>query len=131
MQFILSTLFTAMPAVIPVFVLMCTRIRPMRYRTQHLLMKAALALYIFGIAGFAAHAWQLGLGASEFFNAFYGAPQEKTLFCYAGYAGQGFAAFAVMLIINWGALVTYFGRKPALADGFKEPEAAAGKTESK
>ena len=50
MQFILSTLLTALPAILPVFVLMCARIWPMRFRAQKVLMAAAFLCYAEALA---------------------------------------------------------------------------------
>jgi len=102
MQFILSTLLTALPAILPVFVLMCARIWPMRFRAQKVLMAAAFALHAAEIAG----------GAPAFFNAFYGSPSVMTPYAMAGYAGQCLAVFALMLIVNWRAMVGYFSDEP-------------------
>ena len=59
MQFILSTLLTALPAILPVFVLMCARIWPMRFRAQKVLMAAAFLCYAEALAAFALHAAEI------------------------------------------------------------------------
>lgn len=112
MQFILSTLVTALPAILPVFVLMCTRIRPMRFRAQRNLLLLAIAAYAGAIGAFAAHAAGLAGGVAEFYAAFYGTPARMTGWCMAGYAGQGLAVFALMLIVNWTTILGNLGRGP-------------------
>ena len=108
MQFILSTLLTALPAILPVFVLMW----PMRFRAQKVLMAAAFLCYAEALAAFALHAAEIAGGAPAFFNAFYGSPSVMTPYAMAGYAGQCLAVFALMLIVNWRAMVGYFSDEP-------------------
>lgn len=112
MQFILSMLLTALPAILPVFVLMCARIWPMRFRAQKVLMAAAFLCYAEALAAFALHAAEIAGGAPAFFNAFYGSPSVMTPYAMAGYAGQCLAVFALMLIVNWRAMVGYFSDEP-------------------
>ena len=69
MQFILSTLLTALPAILPVFVLMCARIWPMRFRAKGA-DGGCFPMLCGALAAFALHAAEIAGGAPAFFNAF-------------------------------------------------------------
>ena len=120
MNFILSTLLTALPLILPVFVLMCAKIWPMRFRAQKVLMAAALVVYAAALIAFGLHSAEIGGGTQGFFNAFYGAPAVMTSYALAGYAGQAAAVFALMLIVNWRAMVGYFKDEPKAKDSSKK-----------
>ena len=76
------------------------------------LMAAAFLCYAEALAAFALHAAEIAGGAPAFFNAFYGSPSVMTPYAMAGYAGQCLAVFALMLIVNWRAMVGYFSDEP-------------------
>ena len=84
----------------------------MRFRAQKVLMAAAFLCYAEALAAFALHAAEIAGGAPAFFNAFYGSPSVMTPYAMAGYAGQCLAVFALMLIVNWRAMVGYFSDEP-------------------
>ena len=84
----------------------------MRFRAQQVLMAAAFLCYAEALAAFALHAAEIAGGAPAFFNAFYGSPSVMTPYTMAGYAGQCLAVFALMLIVNWRAMVGYFSDEP-------------------
>ena len=81
----------------------------MRFRAQKVLMAAAFLCYAEALAAFALHAAEIAGGAPAFFNAFYGSPSVMTPYAMAG---RCLAVFALMLIVNWRAMVGYFSDEP-------------------
>lgn len=127
MGFIISTLLTGFPVILPVIVLLIARLVGYRYPVQKPLMMAALAFYALGLIAFAVHGWTTGLGPAEFFRAYYGHPTEQTLACKAGYAGQALAVVALLFVVNWSTVRLFLMRRDAKKAA--QGKAPAGKSQ--
>lgn len=138
MGFIVSTLLTAFPVILPVIILLIAKLVGYRYPVQKPLMMTALALYALALLAFAAHGWITGLGPGEFFRAYYGHPAERTWACMTGYAGQALAVVALLFVVNWSTVRLFFLRPNAkkdagsqAAEGESAFDKAADKTSEK
>ena len=126
MQFILQTLLTAFPFILPILILLIAKKVGFRYKAQRPFFRAAFVFYGLALAAFALHAYSSGGGAAEFFLAYYGSPVEKTMLCYGGFLGQGLAVVMLLFVVNW-STVTLFFMKPEKS---KTPEPAAKEGEA-
>lgn len=91
----------AFPFLIPVVVLMIGRIVGYQWRIQRLLVSVAIMFYAVSLFGFIAHTSMLGLSLQEFFNAYYGKPEARTVAYYVGLTGQALAVITLMFVVNW------------------------------
>ena len=86
---------------IPVVVLINGRIVGYQWRIQRLLVSVAIMFYAVSLFGFIAHTSMLGLSLQEFFNAYYGKPEARTVAYYVGLTGQALAVITLMFVVNW------------------------------
>ena len=108
LQWLLGTLTTALPFLIPVVVLMAARLTGYRWAAQRHATRLSLALYAFSLLAFAIHAADYG-NANEWFRAFYGEPQDRTTWCLLGYWAQGLSAVAILFAVNWRVIRLFYG----------------------
>lgn len=120
MQFILQTLLTAFPFILPIFILLIAKKVGFRYPQQRPFFRAAFVLYGAALVAFAAHAFTFGDGAAEFFRAYYGSPVEKTTLCYLGFLGQGLAVVALLFVVNWNTIELFFMRSKKASNEQKD-----------
>lgn len=109
LEWLLSTLMGAFPFLVPVAVLLITRIVGCTWPIQRLLVLVFTAFYALSLMAFAWHMWLVGTDVQEFFLGFYGHPAEKTVPYYLGLACQMFATLALLLAINWKVLRLFKG----------------------
>lgn len=57
--------------------------------------------YAVSLFSFIAHTSMLGLSLQEFFNAYYGKPEARTVAYYVGLTGQALAVITLMFVVNW------------------------------
>ena len=91
----------AFPFLIPVVVLIIGRIVGYQWRIQRLLVSVAIMFYAVSLFGFIAHTSMLGLSLQEFFNAYYGKPEARTVAYYVGLTGQALAVITLMFVVDW------------------------------
>ena len=124
MQFILQTLLTAVPFILPILILLIAKKVGFRYPQQRPFFRAAFVLYGAALVAFAAHAFTFGNGAAEFFRAYYGSPAEKTTLCYLGFLGQGLAVVALLFVVNWNTIELFFMKSKKASNASNEREEA-------
>lgn len=100
-DWLIGTSVIAFPFLIPVVVLMIGRIVGYQWRIQRLLVSVAIMFYAVSLFGFIAHTSMLGLSLQEFFNAYYGKPEVRTVAYYVGLTGQALAVITLMFVVNW------------------------------
>ena len=101
LDWLIGTSVIAFPFLIPVVVLMIGRIVGYQWRIQRLLVSVAIMFYGVSLFGFIAHTSMLGLSLQEFFNAYYGKPEARTVAYYVGLTGQALAVITLMFVVNW------------------------------
>ncbi len=101
LDWLIGTSVIAFPFLIPVVVLMIGRIVGYQWRIQRLLVSVAIMFYAVSLFGFIAHTSMLGLSLQEFFNAYYGKPEDRTVAYYVGLTGQALAVITLMFVVNW------------------------------
>lgn len=101
LDWLIGTSVIAFPFLIPVVVLMIGRIVGYQWRIQRLLVSVAIMFYAVSLFGFIAHTSMLGLSLQEFFNAYYGKPEARTVAYYVGLTGQALAVITLMFVVNW------------------------------
>lgn len=111
LEWLIGTLMTAFPFLLPIVIHLIGRIVGYRWPTQKLLVSVALAIYSLSLMVFAANAWTTGIGAQEFFNAFYGKPADKTTLVMCGYGLQTLALVALLLCVNWRVIRLFYGEQ--------------------
>lgn len=108
LQWLLGTLTTALPFLIPVVVLFTARLTGYRWAAQRYATRFSLLFYAFSLVAFFLHAYGAG-GTNEWFRAFYGEPYEKTTWCLLGYWAQGLSAVAILFAVNWRVIRLFYG----------------------
>lgn len=101
LDWLIGTSVISFPFLIPVVVLMIGRIVGYQWRIQRLLVSVAIMFYAVSLFGFIAHTNMLGLSLQEFFNAYYGKPEARTVAYYVGLTGQALAVITLMFVVNW------------------------------
>ena len=101
LDWLIGTSVISFPFLIPVVVLMIGRIVGYQWRIQRLLVSVAIMFYAVSLFGFIAHTSMLGLSLQEFFNAYYGKPEARTVAYYVGLTGQALAVITLMFVVNW------------------------------
>ena len=101
LDWLIGTSVIAFPFLIPVVVLMIGRIVGYQWRIQRLLVSVAIMFYAVSLFGFIAHTSMLDLSIQEFFNAYYGKPEARTVAYYVGLTGQALAVITLMFVVNW------------------------------
>lgn len=101
LDWLIGTSVIAFPFLIPVVVLMIGRIVGYQWRIQRLLVSVAIMFYAVSLFSFIAHTSMLGLSLQEFFNAYYGKPEARTVAYYVGLTGQALAVITLMFVVNW------------------------------
>lgn len=101
LDWLIDTSVIAFPFLIPVVVLIIGRIVGYQWRIQRLLVSVAIMFYAVSLFGFIAHTSMLGLSLQEFFNAYYGKPEARTVAYYVGLTGQALAVITLMFVVNW------------------------------
>lgn len=136
LNWLIGTLFTAFPLLLPLMILMIARKVGYRWPAQRLFMRVALGFYAVSLVFIGAHAAESGLGIQEFFNAYYGKASEATMLYYLGLACQMLAIVALMFVVNWKVIRLFYGEDWKAPAGFMtkaeadEAKAAAEATES-
>ena len=108
LQWLLGTLTTALPFLIPVVVLLTARLTGYRWAAQRHATRLSVLLYALSLLAFVLHAYGAG-GTNEWFRAFYGEPYEKTTWCLLGYWAQGLSAVAILFAVNWRVIRLFYG----------------------
>ncbi len=122
-DFLYHTVLTALPLLIPVFVLMAERLRPVRERSRRLWLRAAFVAYALSLVLLIVNAWAAGDGGL-FFLAFYGSLETVPPIVYAAYCLQLAASLALLIVINWKTIqIFFFARK---TESGKSPDAGSG-----
>ena len=101
LDWLIGTSVISFPFLIPVVVLMIGRIVGYQWRIQRLLVSVAIMFYAVSLFGFIAHTSMLDLSIQEFFNAYYGKPEARTVAYYVGLTGQALAVITLMFVVNW------------------------------
>ena len=101
LDWLIGTSVISFPFLIPVVVLMIGRIVGYQWRILRLLVSVAIMFYAVSLFGFIAHTSMLGLSLQEFFNAYYGKPEARTVAYYVGLTGQALAVITLMFVVNW------------------------------
>ena len=109
LDWLIGTLVTAFPFLLPIIIHLIGRIVGYRWPVQRLLVSVALAFYSLALMVFAAHARTVGLGAQEFFNAFYGKPVDRSMLVMCGYGLQTLAIIALLFCVNWRVIRLFYG----------------------
>lgn len=110
LEWLIGTLMTAFPFILPVIILLIGRVRGYRWPIQRVLTMLALAAYAAGLFFFSVHTWTTGIPES-FFLAFYGKPLERDIWCMLGYGGQFAAVVALLFAVNWRVIRLYSGEE--------------------
>lgn len=121
MQIFLTAAILAMPLLLPVIILICLRIWPMKFRAQRFFMVFAWLCYGLSFVAFGVHAKDAVNAIQEFTVAFWGAPSEPSSWCMVGWCLQGFAVLALMLVVNWSTIRLFIEAKQN-REGHKAPE---------
>lgn len=109
LEWLLGTLTTAFPFIVPVIVLMVAQFTGYRWSAQRYFTYLALALYGFSLIAFGIHATGTDDVLNEWFRAFYGTPYEKTTWCLLGFWAQGLAAVSILFAVNWRVIRLFYG----------------------
>lgn len=118
LNWLIGTLFTAFPLLLPLMILMIARKVGYRWPAQRLLMRVALGFYAVSLVFIGAHAADTGLGVQEFFNAYYGKASQATMLYYLGLASQVLAIVALMFVVNWKVVRLFYGEDWKAPAGF-------------
>ena len=129
LDWLIGTLVTAFPFLLPIIIHLIGRIVGYRWPVQRLLVSVALAFYSLALMVFAAHAWTVGLGAQEFFNAFYGKPVDRSMLVMCGYGLQTLAIVALLFCVNWRVIRLFYGEDDGMTARAKTT-AASGKEDA-
>lgn len=119
-----NTLLTALPFLIPIFVLMIARLRPPAWKPQRLFLRASLGFYFAALGCFAANAVEEGTPMA-FFGAFYGTIPDKTALVFWGYGFVSLATIAMFFVVNWDTVRLFTHRKK---DGAALDDRSSGQT---
>lgn len=109
-----NTLLTALPFLIPIFVLMIARLRPPAWKPQRIFLRLSLGLYFAALGCYAANAVEEGTPMA-FFGAFYGTIPDKTPLVFWGYGFVILAIVAMFFVVNWDTVRLFTQRKNASA----------------